>query len=226
MINTLLFIVLPYVALVLLLLGSIYRYRFSRFTVSSLSSQFLEGKELFYGSVPFHWGIVILFFGHLIAFLFPRSVIAWNGIPARLFILEIAAFAFGLLTLSGLIMLITRRINTPRLYPVTSSMDIFVYLILLLQVFTGLWTAVGYRWGSSWFASVLSPYLKSIFFFNPDMAAVSAMPLIIKIHIVSAFVVIGMIPFTRFMHFLVIPLTYIWRRYQVVMWNKKDAYRN
>ena len=223
MINTLLFIVLPYVALILLLLGSIYRYRFNRFTVSSLSSQFLEGKELFYGSVPFHWGLVFLFFGHLIAFLFPRSVIAWNGIPARLFILEIAAFSFGLLTLSGLIMLVARRVNTTKLYPVTSKMDVLVYMILLVQVITGLWTAVGYRWGSSWFASVLSPYLKSIFVFNPDIASVSAMPLIIKIHIVSAFVLVGMVPFTRFMHFLVLRFTYIWRRYQVVIWNKKQA---
>lgn len=221
MINTLLFIVLPYLALFVMILGSVYRYKYNGFKVSSLSSQFLEGKNLFYGSVPFHWGLVFLFFGHLIAFLFPRAVILWNGIPLRLFILELSAFAFGLLTLSGLLMLIVRRISTPRLWYVTNKMDLFVYLLLLVQIISGIWIAVAFRWGSSWFASVLTPYLRSIFTFNPDIAAVSIMPFMVKAHIISAFVMIGMIPFTRFIHFLVLPLTYIWRKYQVVIWNKK-----
>ncbi|MDZ7740675.1 MAG: respiratory nitrate reductase subunit gamma [Bacteroidota bacterium] len=221
MINTLLFIVLPYLALFVMILGSVYRYKYNGFKVSSLSSQFLEGKNLFYGSVPFHWGLVFLFFGHLIAFLFPRAVILWNGIPLRLFILELSAFAFGLLSLSGLLMLIVRRISTPRLWYVTNKMDLFVYLLLLVQIISGIWIAVAFRWGSSWFASVLTPYLRSIFTFNPDIAAVSIMPFMVKAHIISAFVMIGMIPFTRFIHFLVLPLTYIWRKYQVVIWNKK-----
>ncbi|MCF8233787.1 MAG: respiratory nitrate reductase subunit gamma [Bacteroidales bacterium] len=221
MINTLLFIVLPYVAIVLLILGSVYRYKYSGFKVSSLSSQFLEGKNLFYGSVPFHWGLVFLFFGHLIAFLFPRAVILWNGMPVRLFILELSALAFAFLTLSGLLMLLIRRVSTPRLWFITNKMDLIVYLLLLVQIISGIWIAIAFRWGSNWFASVLSPFLKSIFFFNPDIAAVSALPLMIKVHIVSAFVMVGMIPFTRFMHFLVLPLAYIWRKYQVVIWNKK-----
>lgn len=221
MTNTLLFIVLPYMALVLLILGSVYRYKYSGFKVSSLSSQFLEGKNLFYGSVPFHWGLVFLFFGHLIAFLFPRSVIAWNGLPLRLFILELSAMAFAFLSLSGLLMLIIRRLGTPRLWYVTNKMDIVVYVLLLTQIISGIWLAFEYRWGSSWFASVLSPYLKSIFLFNPDITAVSALPALIKVHIISAFVIVGIIPFTRFMHFLVMPLAYIWRRYQLVIWNKK-----
>ena len=223
MANTLFFIVLPYVALVTLIGGSMYRYFNRGFKVSSLSSQFLEGKKLFYGSLAFHWGIVFLFFGHLVAFLFPRSVILWNSIPVRLFILEITAFGFGLLTLFGLLALIYRRIDTPRLWFVTNRMDIFVYLILILQIVTGLWIAVEFRWGSSWFASVLTPYLRSIFVFNPDMAAVAAMPFMIKLHIISAYVLIGMIPFTRFIHFLVLPLAYIRRPYQVVIRDRKHA---
>ena len=222
MINTLLFIVLPYVVLVVMILGSAYRYWSKGFKVSSLYSQFLEGKNLFYGSLLFHWGLVFLFFGHLIAFLFPRAVMIWNGMPIRLFILELSAFAFALLTLSGLLMLIIRRISTPRLWYVTNKMDLFVYLILLLQIVSGIWIALAFRWGSSWFASVLTPYLRSIFTFNPDIAAVSVMPFMVKVHIISAFILIGMIPFTRFMHFLVLPLAYIWRRYQLVIWNKRS----
>jgi len=217
--NYFFFIGVPYAAIVIMLVGSIFRYMNFGFKVSSLSSQFLEGRELFYGSRPFHWGLLFLFFGHLVAFLFPRSVIAWNSIPVRLVILEVVAFGFGLSALFGLGILILRRLKHKRLLMVTTKMDAFVYIILLTQVVSGLWVALFARWGSAWFPTVLTPYLKSLFLLNPDIAAVSALPLSIKIHIVSAFVLIGMIPFTRFMHFLVYPFPYIWRRYQYVIWN-------
>ena len=214
-----LYVVLPYLAILSLLIGSIYRYRYGGFQVSSLSSQFLESKQLYFGSRPFHWGIIFLFFGHLAAFLIPRAVLVWNHKPLRLYILEFTAFAFGLMVLTGLILLIVRRFKTKRLHVVTSYMDMFVYLILLVQVVTGLWTAFFFRWGSSWFAMVLTPYLQSIFKLNPEINAVTQLPVMVQIHIISAFILVGMIPFTRLMHFLVYPFDYLWRPYQLVVWN-------
>jgi nitrate reductase gamma subunit len=216
-----LFVLLPYVAIISLISGSIYRYRFHGYKVSSLSSQLLENNLLFYGSRPFHWGIIALFFGHLIAFLIPAAILAWNGKPVRLYILEISALAFGLISVTGLIVLIIRRVKIRRIRVVTTRMDIFVYLILSVQILTGLYTALFIRWGSSWFALVLTPYLRSVFAFNPDTTAVIALPAIVKIHVISAFVLIGMIPYTRFIHFLVYPFSYLWRGYQLVIWNKR-----
>jgi nitrate reductase gamma subunit len=217
--NYFFFIGLPYAAIVIVLVGSIFRYMNFGFKVSSLSSQFLESKELFYGSRPFHWGIMFLFFGHLVAFLFPKSVIIWDSIPVRLLILEVVAFGFGLAVLFGLIMFIIRRLKHRRLLMVTTKMDAFVYLILLTQVVSGLWVAYFARWGSAWFPTVLTPYLRSLFVFDPDIAAVAVLPLSVQIHIISAFVLIGMIPFTRLVHFLVYPFTYFTRPYQYVIWN-------
>jgi nitrate reductase gamma subunit len=217
------FIVLPYLAIFSVIVGSIYRYRYHGFQVSSLSSQFLENNQLFFGSRPFHWGIIVLFFGHLIGFLFPRSVLAWNDVPIRLYILEVTAFAFGLLSIIGLTLLIVRRLQVKRIRVVTTKMDVFVYVILLVQIITGLYIAYFFRWGSSWFAMVLTPYLRSIFMLSPEINAVIALPLMVKIHIVSAYVLIGMIPFTRFMHFLVYPFTYFWRRPQLVIWNYRKT---
>ena len=220
MTNYLLFVVLPYACMAIFLVGSIYRYVNKGFTVSSISSQFLEGKKLFWGSQPFHWGLFVLFFGHLIAFLFPRAVIAWNGQPVRLLILEIAAFSFGLCALLGLILLVNRRLTSRRVQIVTSKMDVVVYLILLTQIISGLLVAYHNRWGSSWFAAFLTPYLRSIFVFNPQIDAVASVnSLSLKIHIISAFSLIGIIPFTRFIHFLVYPVDYLWRSYQQVIWN-------
>ena len=206
-------------ALLMFLVGSIIRYKTRPFGVSSLSSQLLENRMLYWGSHAFHIGIVVLFFGHLIGFLFPGGVISFTGQPTRLLIIEISAFAFGLLSLFGIVTLIIRRIFKLKLHAVTSKMDVAVYVLILLQVLSGLWIAYFNRWGSAWFAISLAPYLKSLFLLNPNFEALAAMPLSIKLHVASAFVFIGMVPFTRLMHFLVFPFAYITRAYQYVIWN-------
>ena len=214
------FIALPYAAIVIMLTGSVMVYRSQAYKVTALSTQFLESRELFFGGFLMHWGIVALFFGHLIAFLFPSSVLAWNGSPVRLLILESAALIFGLSFFSGVVLLLVRRLKNRRLIKATTDMDFAVFTILLMQAVTGVWVALSYTWGSSWFAAVLTPYLRSLFLLNPDISAISAMPVMIRIHIAGAFVLIAMIPYSRFMHFLVFPVRYFWRPYQLVIWNR------
>ncbi|MBL1213884.1 MAG: respiratory nitrate reductase subunit gamma [Ignavibacteriae bacterium] len=213
------FIALPYAALLMFFVGTIYRYKATKFKFSSLSSQFLETRKLYWGSVPFHWGILFLFFGHLIAFLFPSSILLWNQQPVRLAILEISAFVGGIIAFVGIISLLYRRLTNPRIRKVTNYMDNILELLLIIQIFLGLWVAYGYRWGSSWFASILTPYLNSIFSFNPNIDAVIALPLVVQLHIILAFIIFMIIPFTRLVHLLVFPLSYLWRPYQKVIWN-------
>ncbi len=214
----LLFIALPYVAVIVFLIGSIYQYRSSGFQVSSLSSQFLEGKQLYWGVMLFHWGILIVLAGHALAFLFPKGQLLWNTHPVRLIILEVTAFTFGVCIFLGLLALLFRRFSNPRVRVVTTKMDIFVELLLLVQVILGCWLALGYRWGSSWFAADISPYLWSLVKLSPQLQAVSSMPWVIKLHIAGAFLLILLVPFSRLMHFLVAPLHYIWRPTQRVIW--------
>ena len=219
LLNTFLFVALPYVAVAVCVAGVTYRYRRRGFTVSSLSSQFLEDRSLFWGTVPFHVGILVVFFGHLTAFLFPRATLAWNSIPVRLIILEVTAFTFGLTVLIGLGALMFRRFTRSRIRAVTSWGDIALEVLLLGQVILGLWVALGYRWGSSWFAADLSPYLWSLARLQPETSAVFALPWVIKLHIAGAFLIVLVIPFTRLMHVLVAPLHYLVRPYQQVIWN-------
>lgn len=217
--NNFFFIALPYLSLIVFLIGTIYRYRARKFTYSSLSSQFFETRKLYWGSLPFHWGITLLFFGHLVAFLFPQTILLWNQQPVRLLILEITAFVFGIMTFAGLLILFYRRIKEPRIRKVTTLMDIILEVLLIAQVFLGIWVAYSYRWGSSWFAIVLSPYLSSIFNLSPKIDAVIMLPLIVQFHLIGGFLIIMIIPFTRLVHFLVFPLSYLWRPYQKVIWN-------
>lgn len=210
---------LPYATLVVFLVGTIFRYKMTKFSYSSLSSQFLEGRQLFWGTMPFHWGILFLFVGHLIAFLVPRGLLAFNSHPVRLLIIEVSALMFGLLVLGGLVTLFIRRTTNPRLRVVTTRMDMIVFVLLIVEVILGLSVALGYRWGSSWFASVITPYLRSVMVFQPEIGAVASMPWAVKLHIILAYLIFMLIPFTRLVHLLVVPLHYIWRPYQLVIWS-------
>jgi nitrate reductase gamma subunit len=219
--DDLLFGVFPYVAVAVAIVGTGWRFLSNRYSISSLSSQFLESSRLFWGSVPWHYGILIIIGGHVIGFLIPRSVLAWNGVPWRLYVLEISALAFGLLTLVGLVLLIIRRATSAKIRVVTSGMDVVLLLVLLVQVIAGIYTAIVYRWGSSWYAAFAVPYLWSVIKLQPDISLVSNLPLMVQVHIIGAFVFVALIPFTRLIHFLTVPIQYLWRPYQLVIWNRK-----
>ncbi|GET35482.1 respiratory nitrate reductase subunit gamma [Microseira wollei] len=223
-INTLLFAIFPYMAIAVAIIVTCLRYFNNRFSYSSLSSQFLESKQLFWGSVSWHYGILVILAAHLIGFLMPRSLLAWNGVPWRLYVLESTGLAMGFLSLWGILVLIFRRISQARIRVVTSPMDLVLLLALLVQVVAGVWTAIFYRWGSSWYATSAVPYLRSLFLLNPDLSLVATLPVMVKVHIVGAFCLIGLLPFTRLVHFLSVPLQYVWRPPQVVVWNQRFSY--
>jgi len=218
--DLLLFAVLPYISIVLFLFVSIQRYRNNPFTFSSLSSQFLESRKLFWGSVPFHVGILTLFLGHLIGFMFPRQVVLWNRVPVRLFILEATALAAAILCLIGIVGLIVRRATTSRLRRHTTVADIAVYVLLLFQIVTGMWVALGLRWGSAWYTQTLVPYLWSLARLQPDIQRVVELGLLARLHVIGAFVLIAAFSFTRLVHALVAPVPYLWRPLQLVIWNR------
>ncbi|MCW5960705.1 MAG: respiratory nitrate reductase subunit gamma [Pyrinomonadaceae bacterium] len=215
----LLYIFLPYMAVTILFVVSIYRFVKDRFSYSSLSSQFLESDELFYGSVPWHIGIIGALTGHLIGFLFPAQVLWFNSVPVRLYILEITGLVFGLMALVGIVSLVWRRLNTPKIWAVTSIMDLVVLFLLLAQIFLGVYTALFYRWGSSWYAASAVPYLRSLFTFQPDLATIAPLPIVVKLHIVGAFLILLVFPFSRLVHMFSIPISYLWRPFQIVKWN-------
>lgn len=213
-----LFGVFPYIAISVFFLVTIVRYRAQTFSYSSLSSQFLENKEHFWGMVPFHYGILAVLFGHLIAFMIPAELLAWNRVPWRLYVLELSALVCGLLTLIGLILLMVRRRSHRKISMVTTPIDWILLLMLFFQVASGVYVAVFYRWGSSWFATSMTPYLWSLVKLNPDLNFIIGMPLMVKLHIFNAFAIVAFFPFTRLVHILVVPNPYLWRKTQVVRW--------
>jgi len=84
--DAVLFIVFPYVAVALAVGGSLYRFFAHQFTYSSLSSQWLEGRWLFWGALPWHYGIVPVLLIHLGGFAIPRVMAILHGTPTTLYL--------------------------------------------------------------------------------------------------------------------------------------------
>jgi len=213
-----LFVALPYLAFAIFFIVTIQRYRQQTFTYSSLSSQLLENKQHFWGMVPFHYGILAVIVGHVVAFAVPRAVLAWNGRPLRLYILEVSALICAMLALVGLISAIVRRIRNSKVRVVTTVPDWVLMGLLTFQIFSGIHIAIFTGWGSSWYAAAATPYLRSLLTFSPQISYLTEMPWMVRLHIVNAFLLIAFFPFTRLVHILVVPNMYLWRRTQVVRW--------
>jgi len=219
--QTFFFIAFPYIALILAVGVGLYRYFSHRFTYSSVSSQLLENRHLFWGSVSWHYGITLILLAHVLPWLFPRAAAALLGDPTRLLVLELTGLALGFYCVFGIAVLIARRLpNDSRARAVTSPMDWILLLVLAFQVLSGVGIALFERWGSVWYLSTAVPWLWSLVRLNPDASTVTGLPVLIQSHLISGFVVILLFPFTRLVHVFAIPIEYLWRPYQVVVWNR------
>ena len=219
--DNLFFLIFPYLALIVALVVTVYRAITRPFTISSLSSQLLERKQLFWGSISFHYGIVLILLGHLLALVFPKGIVLWNAVPLRLYLLEFTGIALGVWALIGLLVLVWRRVGNARIRTVSSSMDYIVLFLLLVSVISGVIVATTYRFGSYWFTGIFTPYLWSILTLQPRPALVVPLPWVIKLHVLNFFVLLAIFPFSRLVHIITYPLGYLLRPWQIVIWARR-----
>ena len=221
--DTIWFIILPYISLSVGIVVAIYRSIYRPFTLSSLSSQILERKKLYWGSIPFHYGVIFVLLGHLVALLLPKGLMLWNSVPVRLYVLELSGLALGIWALVGLCVLLWRRLSEKRIQMVTTPMDLIVLVLLLISAVTGVFMATLYRFGSFWFTVIFSPYLMSVLTFQPNLNLVAPLPWLIKLHVINFFLLFAVFPFSRLLHIVTYPFAYIGRPWQIVIWNRKPA---
>lgn len=219
MIESFLFIAFPYVALAMCIGGAIYRARAQSLSYSALSSQFLEGKSLIWGSLPWHIGIILVLLAHFIALFMPGFWQALVSYRPILLTIETVGIALGTGCLVGLVVLLIRRVTSARVQAVTSPMDLIVLVVLLLQVALGVGIAMSHRWGAIWCTGTMTPYIWSILTLQPDTSYIKDLPFMAKAHIVGAWVFILLIPFSRLIHMFALPIHYLFRPPQNVMWN-------
>jgi len=218
--NTFLFGYYPYVAIVVFLVGSALRYDRDQYTWRTGSSQLLRAKELRVGSNWFHAGILLLFIGHFVGLLTPPEIYHGLGIstPAKQFLAVIAGGVFGGICLKGIIILIRRRLTDPRILATSSRMDIFILLLIAVQLALGLLTLpISLYHSDGQNMLLLSEWAQRIVTFRAGAADLLAdINPIFKLHLFFGMTLFLVFPFSRLVHVWSVPLGYIMRPYQVV----------
>jgi nitrate reductase gamma subunit len=225
--NNFFFGIYPYIALSVMLIGTIARYERDPFTWKSSSSQMLRRKQLILGSVLFHIGVLIIFVGHLFGLLVPVWVYEAFGIhaEAKQILAAVAGGIAGVVAIAGGLMLAHRRLTDSRIRATSSFWDIAILLLLIAQLALGL-ISVPYSLATVEEAEVIKfmAWAQGIFTFNGGAAEeIADVALIYKLHIVLGLTIFLVFPFTRLVHMVSAPLRYLWRPgYQVVR-SRRDA---
>ena len=221
LINTALFGVFPYIALAVLIVGSIIRYDREPYTWRANSSQLLRRKQLMWGSVLFHLGILMIFLGHFVGLLTPIAIWDALGVPhsAKQILAIVAGGVAGVFCLIGLVMLLHRRLTDARIRSTSNFWDIAILILLLAQLLLGLATIfVSLQHLDGHTMVLFMNWAFGIFTFQPGVADyIMHAPLIFKLHIVLGLTIFLVFPFTRLVHMFSAPVRYLWRPgYQVV----------
>ncbi len=140
--NTLFYGVYPYIALVVLAVGTVIRYDREPYTWRSGSSQLLRRKQLVWGSVLFHVGVLVVFFGHVVGLLTPIWIFEMLGIShtAKQLMAITVGGIFGAMAIVGATMLAHRRLFDARVRAASSASDTAIILLLWAQLALGLAT--------------------------------------------------------------------------------------
>lgn len=217
--------IFPYIALAVMILGSIARYERDPFTWKSSSSQILRRKQLIIGSVLFHVGVLFIFVGHLFGLLVPHQIYEMFGIhaEAKQLLAATAGGIAGIAAIVGGVMLAHRRLNDPRVRATSSFWDTAILLLLIAQLALGL-ISVPFSIATAEHGEVLlfMAWAQGIFTFQSDAAAqIAHVPLIYKLHIILGLTIFLVFPFMRLVHILsglAAPFRYLFGRtgYQLV----------
>lgn len=221
-----LFGIYPYIALTVLIFGSIARYETEPFTWKSSSSQLLRRRQLIIGSVLFHVGVLVIFFGHLGGLLTPIWIFDALGIShgAKQLLAVIAGGVAGVMALAGGGMLFHRRWTDPRIRRTSSFADIGILALLLAQLVLGVGTIfVSLQHLDGHEMTKFMSWAQGIFTFDGQAASyIEDVALVFKLHLFLGLTIFLLFPFTRLVHMLSVPVRYLWRPgYQIVRSRRK-----
>ncbi|RNF41174.1 respiratory nitrate reductase subunit gamma [Planococcus salinus] len=217
LIDQLLWVVFPYICIALFIFGHIYRYRVDKFHWTAKSSEFIEKKQLMVGSLLFHLGIIPVIFGHVAGLAIPISWMRALGVDDHLYHLGaiyIGGF-FGVVTLAGMLILTFRRFSLKSVRQLSSFSDLAVNSLLLFIVFIGVYATFFTNAANPDFdyRMTISVWFRELFYFSPNAALMTNVPLSFQIHVLTGFAIFAFWPFTRLVHVWSVPLIYVGRSY-------------
>lgn len=211
--------VLPYLTLVLLVGGTLWRYRHDRFGFTTLSSQLHESRLLRVGGPLFHYGVLFVLAGHVIGLLIPENWTDAVGVTETLYHANalLVGGAAGLGAVTGLCVLLWRRLRVRAVRAATSRSDRAVYPILLTVLLAGLAaTLSGVLGGQTYdYRLGVSVWVRSLLALDPDVTAMAHAPLLYRVHTLLGLALCALWPFSRLVHAFTVPLQYLARPYVV-----------
>ncbi|GAA0611394.1 respiratory nitrate reductase subunit gamma [Virgibacillus siamensis] len=205
-------VIFPYVTLAIMVFGLLYRFAFRQLTWAAPSTEFFEKKWLRLGSPLFHWGIIFAFIGHIMGIVIPMEFYHALGISDHLYHMG-AVYGGGLAgiaTVAGLVILLIRKIVIDPVRIHATFADFFTVIALLIVAGIGMGMTVFGNFTPEEFdyRSAIGPWFRSLFIFHPQYQLMTGIPLVFKLHTITAFGLFASIPFTRLVHFYSIPITY------------------
>ena len=220
--ETFLWLIFPYICLTIFVLGHVWRYRFDKFGWTSRSSQMYESRILRWANPMFHFGILAVFFGHVMGLGIPQNWTDAVGISEGIyhFMAISVGIVAGVFTIVGLIGLLYRRRFTKAVLGATTKMDKLMYLMLTVVILTGLINTGSGVVGHYNYREGVSVWFRSIFYFNPQPELMAEAPLSFQVHGISAIALFAVWPFTRLVHAFTAPLSYFFRPY--VLYRSRD----
>ena len=225
----LLFGVYPYIALTVFVIGSWIRYDNEQYTWKTDSSQLLSKQGMMLASNLFHVGIIMLFLGHFAGLVLPHGLWLALGISdlAHQWIALTAGAIFGITCLIGGAMLWYRRMYNPRVRINSRRADVFIITWLMITLILGLLTvpfSIGHaNKGDPAVMLALAEWVKSILLLNPQPQLMEQVDPIFRLHIFFGLTVFLVFPFTRLVHILTAPFSYLTRAYQIVRTKRRLA---
>jgi nitrate reductase gamma subunit len=225
LLDILLWGVLPYVMVVVLVGGTIWRYRYDKFGWTTRSSQLYESRLLRIGSPLFHFGLLVVIVGHVIGLLIPKSWTDAAGLSQHAYHLQallLGALA-GFCTLVGVGILIYRRRHTGPVFMATTRNDKLMYVVLVAALVVGLATTLlGAAGGEEHnYRLTVSPWFRSLFMLRPDIPSMSRAGLTFQLHTLIGMLLFALWPFTRLVHAFTAPLHYLFRPY--IVYRSRDT---
>ena len=184
--NEILYGVLPYIALTIFIGGTIMRYTVYERNWTTKSSEFLSKQDLKWGSYLFHGGLFMAVGGHFVGILVPKFVTeaAGTGEHAYHMIALAGGIPAAILFLGGFLMLLKRRFaGSARMAVNTSSIDKWLYLVLLLTIVSGTAATIQNIPGAFDYRETISPWFRSLLMLQPDVSLMENIPTIFRIHI-------------------------------------------
>jgi len=209
----------PYIVTVVFILGSLLRYDYGQYTWRAKSSQILSKKNMRWASNLFHIGIIGIFLGHVVGLLTPHWIYESLISAQHKQILAMTVGGIcGVMVLIGGGTLMLRRLFNPRIRVTSSTSDVLVIIILVVQVILGLGTIiVSSRHLDGSVMLALSKWCQDIATFQFGASHnLMNVPVIYEIHIILGMTIFLIFPFTRLVHIWSAPAHYLVRRYQIV----------